>query len=194
MAHETDAELGTLLARANAGDAEAASRLFALLYDELRAIAGRVFRGQGAAHTLQPTAVLHEAWLKLAGASARGRASWNDRAHFLNLAARAMRQVLVNHARDRKAAKRGGGDVRVSLAEHDGSVGPPDPAVLDLDAALTELAALDERQARLAELRLFGGLTNPEIAEALGVAVRTVELDWAMAKRWLAKRLGVAPA
>lgn len=183
-----------LLTRAAAGDQAASARLFELLYPELRAIAGRVFRGQRGGHTLQPTAVLHEAWMKISGASARGGASASDRAHFLNLAARAMRQVLVNHARDRSAAKRGGGDVRVSLADADAAVAAVDPGVLDLDAALSDLATLDERQARLAELKLFGGLTNPEIAEALGVSLRTVELDWTMAKRWLARRLEVREA
>lgn len=184
--------LRDLLARARAGEGEAASELFQAMYPNLRAIAGKVFREQRGPHTLQPTAVLHEAYLKLFGNASRGGAAWEDRAHFLNVAARAMRQVLVNHARDKHADKRGGDAVRVTLSGDEDRFGEPgfEPGVLDIDAALTELAALDERQGRIAELRVFGGMTNPEIAQALGVSLRTVELDWSMAKRMIAKRLG----
>ena len=190
MPEQDDAELQELLRRAGGGDAAAASQLFELLYPNLRLIAGRIFREQAGPHTLQPTAVLHETYLKLFGAASRGNAAWQDRSHFLNVAARAMRQVLVNHARDRHAAKRGGEAVRVTLGDGDAAGAPLEPGVLDIDNALTELAGLDERQARIAELRVFGGMTNPEIAQALSVSLRTVELDWSMAKRWLAKRLG----
>lgn len=188
--HDQDeAALRALLERAGDGDADAASRLFELLYPNLRAIAGKVFREQRGPHTLQPTAVLHEAYLKLFGNAARGGAAWENRAHFLNVAARAMRQVLVNHARDKHADKRGGDAVRVTLSDAEPAGDAFEPGVLDIDAAITELAALDERQGRIAELRVFGGMTNPEIAQALGVSLRTVELDWSMAKRMIARRL-----
>jgi RNA polymerase sigma-70 factor (ECF subfamily) len=189
-----EAALQELLRLAGSGDADAAARLFELLYPNLRLIAGRIFREQAGPHTLQPTAVLHETYLKLFGAASRGHASWQDRSHFLNVAARAMRQVLVNHARDKHAAKRGGDAVRVTLGDADAAGRALEPGVLDIDAALTELSALDERQGRIAELRVFGGMTNPEIAQALSVSLRTVELDWSMAKRWLASRLGQQPA
>ena len=179
-----------LLARVRSGDAAAAGELFTVLHDELRGIAGRMFRGQPSDHTLQPTAVLNEACIKLLRASADGPKDWKDRAHFLNLAARAMRQVLVSHARDGAARKRGGDAVRVTLGDVEGGNLSAAPDVLDVDSALTELRELDERQAQVAELRFFGGLENREIAEALGVSLRTVELDWRMAKTWLARRLG----
>jgi RNA polymerase sigma factor (TIGR02999 family) len=185
-----DAALHALLARAGSGDAGAASQLFELLYPDLRLIAGRIFRGQSGPHTLQPTAVLHEAYLKLFGAASRGAASFEDRSHFLNVAARAMRQVLVNHARDKQADKRGGDAVRVTLGEAMAAGGAGDAGVLEMDEALRALESLDERQARIVELRVFGGMTNPEIARAVGVSLRTVEKEWAMAKGWLQRRLG----
>lgn len=175
------------------GDAEGAASsaaLFARLYEELRVLAARVAGRGAAAVTLTPTVLVHEAWLKLAKPGAE--ADVEDRQHFLNLAARAMRQVLVSHARERGAAKRGGGRERERLTVVLG--GTPAEAVgvdvLDLDDALGRLAQLDARQARVAELRLFAGLSPAEIAPLVGVAVRTVELDWRMAKDHLARVLG----
>jgi RNA polymerase sigma factor (TIGR02999 family) len=184
-------EVTTILERLREGDAQAGGELFDRLYPELRAMASRLFRSQKPSHTLQPTAVLHEAYLKMAGAGEKG-AAWQDRAHFLAVAARAMRQVLVNHARDGSAKKRGGGvdRRRVTLSDAVAPGGDRGVEILAIDDALAELARLDERQARIAELRCFGGLTNRETAEALGVSLRTVELDWRMAKGWLARRLG----
>ena len=185
--------LETLFGRVRAGDAGADADLFARLYEDLHGTARRVFASQRRSHTLQPTAVLHEAWLKMARAGSR---DWKDRAHFLAVAAKAMRQVLVNHARDRVAAKRGGLDrgERVTLS----GVAGDDPAsgadVLEVHEALEALARLDARPARVAELRVFAGLENREIAEAIGVSLRTVELDWRMAKDFLAGRLGTPPA
>ncbi len=182
-------EITTILDRLSAGDAGAGNELFEQLYPELRDMAARLFRSQRANHTLQPTALLNEAYLKIARP---GVVAFADRAHFMAVAARAMRQVLVNHARDRSAGKRGGGvdRRRVTLS---GAAAPGSDRALDVlvvDDALGELLRLDERQGRIAELRCFGGLTNREVAEVLGVSLRTVELDWRMAKGWLAGRLG----
>ena len=189
MSDVRDGGVEDLLARLRQGDEAASAELFTQLYAELRALAGAVFRGQRGSHTLQPTAVLHEAWVKMARA---GGQNIQDRGHFFAIAARAMRQVLVNHARDRNADKRGAGNVvtLVTLAGlgGEGAAGH-DADVLDVHAALDELARLDARQAQIAELRFFAGLTTREAADALGVSPRTVELDWTMAKRWLAQRL-----
>lgn len=183
--------MATLLADLRRGAPGAADEVFRRCYAELRRIAGGLFRSQRAAHTLEPTALVHEAYVKIVGAARP--ADVTDRAHFLCLAARAMRQILVNHARDRAAAKRGGGRrrERLTVADPEAPRGPTD--VIDLDEALDVLAALDARQARIAELRLFGGLTTAEIAAVVGVAPRTVELDWRLARAWLAGRFGEGP-
>ncbi|MEM7165947.1 MAG: ECF-type sigma factor [Planctomycetota bacterium] len=175
-----------LLGQLRDGHAPAADELFRILYDELHRIAGRVFGDRGAQHTLQPTALVHEAYLKMARPGGSG---WNDRAHFCNVAARAMRQVLVNHARDKKAVKRGGDAVRenVTLSAFSGHDDAVD--VLALHEELQALAQLDERQAKIAELRLFADLGTKDIADLLGMPQRTVQLDWQMAKSWLAERL-----
>jgi len=175
-----------LLGRIRDGDPVASEELFGLLYPQLRNLAGAVFRSQKANHTLQPTALVHEAYLKMM----KPGAAWEDRAHFCSVAAKAMRQILVNHARDRNALKRGGGAVGRSLTVADAvAEGGHELDILALHEALEDLAKLDERQASIAELRFFGGLTSKEVAEALGVSLRTVELDWSMAKSWLASRL-----
>ena len=180
--------MDTLLADVRRGAPGAADEAFRRLYDEMRRIAGGLFRSQKAQHTLQPTALVHEAYVKLLGAGSDLQV--NDRAHFLSLAARAMRQVLINHARDRVAEKRGGGRARERITV----VSPEAPRVgvevLDLHEALEALSAADERQGRIAELRIFGGLTTAEVAAVVGIAPRTVELDWRLAKAWLAARLG----
>jgi RNA polymerase sigma factor (TIGR02999 family) len=177
-----------LLRLAQAGDAGAFEAAFGRVYDELRRLAERVRRGQPS-DTLNATALVHEAWLKLAPASA---SDWAGRRHFLNVAARAMRQVLVDAARERLAAKRGGGAVAVTL---DGAAGEAvavavrDERVLALDEALARLARLDERQARVVELRWFAGFTAEETAEALGVSTPTVHRDWRAARAWLTIQL-----
>jgi RNA polymerase sigma factor (TIGR02999 family) len=178
-----------LLDRVRAGDDEASNALFARLYDDMRRIAGRLFRSQRGSHTLGSTALVHEAYLKLAGAGSE--ATWKDSAHALAVAARAMRQVLANHARDRAAAKRGGPDARarVTLSGVAGGGGDAVDAV-EFHEALERLCALDARQGRIAELRLLAGLSTEQIATLLGVSPRTVELDWRMAKRELARVLG----
>jgi RNA polymerase sigma factor (TIGR02999 family) len=182
-------EVAALIERSRSGDGDAARVLFERLHGELRALAANVFRSQRAGHTLQPTALVNEAFLKMMGA--RGAPSpLQDEAHFFAVAATAMRQILVNHARDRAAQKRGGGrDARrVTLSDVPfAAEGGAD--VLDVEQALSALEAVDPDQARIVELRFFGGLSNPQIAEVVGRPLRTVELEWRLAKEWLAGRL-----
>lgn len=184
-------DVAALLERVRAGDGDAAGALFAQLQGELRALARSVFRSQRAGHTLQPTALVNEAFLKMVGARG-GPSPWQDRAHFFAVAATAMRQILVNHARDRAAQKRGGGrDARrVTLSDVALVPGGAAADVLDVEEALAALSRVDPEQAKIAEMRCFAGLSNPEIAEVLGRSLRTVELQWRMAKSWLAARLG----
>jgi RNA polymerase sigma factor (TIGR02999 family) len=173
-----------LLSRVSAGDTDAGRELLPLLYDELRAIAGRQFRGQAAGHTLQPTVLVHEAFLKLVGKPASG---FTDRAHFFAVASTAMRHILVNHARSNNADKRGGGNRPVAL-NHDvagGDGGSSELDVLALNEALEQLAAVDERKHRIVELRFFGGLTVEEIAEVMGLSKTTIESEWRAARAWL---------
>ncbi len=161
-------------------------QLFALIYDELRRIAAGLLRRERPEHTLQPTALVHEAYLKLVDQT---RIRWQDRAHFLGIAARAMRQILVDHARGRAAKKRGGGRQRVTLDEGLLAEEGKELELLALDDAMTRLAGFDERAARVVELRIFGGLTVTEIALVLGVSKRTVDGDWSVARMWLAREL-----
>lgn len=165
---------------------EATSALFARLYDELRSLAEALMARERSGHTLTPTALVHEAFLRLVDQS---RIEWLDRSHFFGFAARVMRQVLVDHARRRRAQKRGGEQERVSLTFAE-SITPVDaPDVLALDMALDALAREDERSARVAEMRLFAGLTVAEVAAVLGVSERTAQADWSFARRWLAREL-----
>ena len=176
-----------MLQRLGGEDADAAAAaLMPLVYDQLKALAASYFARQPAAHTLQPTALVHEAFLKIAGGE---NVEWQSRAHFMAVSAKAMRQILMNHARDKAAAKRGGGWQQITLDE---AVAPPAGNTLDLiavDEALTRLAELSERQARVVELRFFGGLTIAEAAHVLGVGTTTVEDDWHLARAWLGREL-----
>jgi RNA polymerase sigma-70 factor, ECF subfamily len=168
------------------GDRHAANRLLPLVYDELKARAAAYFKNQNAGHTLQPTALVHEAYLRLIDQT---NPQWENRAHFLAVAATAMRQILVDHARTRRAAKRGGLWNRLELSN---CVPEPDLQEVDvvgLDESLVGLAKLDSRQAKIVELRFFAGLTIDEVAQALDVSSRTIELDWKMAKAWLTRDL-----
>ena len=175
------------------GDRAALDALLPALYADLHAQATRALRREADGHTLQPTALVHEAYLRLVG---QQRLRWQGRTHFFGVAARCMRQILVDHARARRAAKRGGGAPAVTLADAD-AVERAHPAaaddagidVLALDAALTRLAALDPEQARLVELRFFAGLTIDATAAALGVSAATVSREWAVARRWLQREL-----
>lgn len=170
---------------------EAGGEPAAELYDELRRIARRQFRREGPGHTLQPTAVVHEAYLRLAGAPA---SRWRDRGHFLAAASRVIRHVLVNHARDRARQKRGGGLRRTTWIESrledlsdEAAVQRVD--VLALDGALEALAGIDPGKARIVELRFFAGLTVDEVAAELGLSVSTVQREWRRAQAWLYRSL-----
>ena len=167
-----------LLARWSQGDAAAGEALVPLVYDELRRIARRCLAGQRSSHTLQPTALVHEAYLRLTNAD-RDPMRWQGRVHFFATAARVMRQILVDHARKHMAAKRGGGAITVLLA--DGAA--PQKAILDLlalDDAMKRLASLDARQCQIVELRFFGGLSIEEAAEVVEISTATAKRDWAM--------------
>jgi RNA polymerase sigma-70 factor (ECF subfamily) len=170
-----------------AGDAE---ELFPRLYGELREIADRLLRGEVVGHTLQPTALVHEAWFKLAGPNAPRPV---DREHFLALAARAMRQVLVDHARRRRTLKRGGAAVDLTIADDRLGFAIPLDDLIAVDDALSRLGSQNERLARVVELRFFAGLSEEETARALGVTTRTVQRDWAKARAWLHAELDGAP-
>lgn len=168
-----------------AGDPDALERMLPMVYDELHRIAGRAFAAQHAGHTLQPTALVHEVWMKLA----KGVRPVADRRHFFAVAAKAMRQVLTNHAKAARARKRGDGRRAVTLHELQHEGGEDQVDVIALDDALQRLSELNERHARIVELRFLGGLTIPETAEALEVSHGTVERDWAMARAWLGREL-----
>jgi RNA polymerase sigma factor (TIGR02999 family) len=180
-------EIGSL----EGADPAARNQLFAAVYEELHRLARGLMRAERRDHTLRPTALVHEAFLRLVE---RDGPAWESRAHFFGIAARAMRQVLVDHARARAAEKRGGGLTRITLGDDvsDGSTQAWE--ILHLHAALEKLALEDDRVARVAELRIFVGLTGREAAELLRVSTRTAEGDWKMARLWLLRELGPAPA
>ncbi len=184
------ADITTLLGRAAQGDGNAAGELFPIIYDELRRLAASFLAQERAGHTLQTTALVHEAYLKLVGGNAADF-RFNGRAHFLAVAAQAMRRILITHARDRARQKRGGGVARVSLSDAERQTPAPEPDVdlVALDEALTRLAGVDARKSRLVEMRFFGGMSVEEIAEALGVGTATVKRDWAMARAWLFREI-----
>lgn len=163
------------------GDAIARDRLMTAVYDELRRLAGRYFRAERSDHTLQPTALVNEAYVRLARMK---NARWQNRTHFFAAASQIMRHILINYAVARKAAKRGAG-CKVTLTDALGESGRRDWDVIAIDHALKKLAAVDQRRARIIELRFFGGLTNEDIAEVLQVSLATVKRDWRLAKAWL---------
>ncbi len=182
-----------VLQRLGQGDAEAEERVFQLLYDELKQGAHIAFRGWQSDHTLQPTALIHEVYLRLAGHPTQ----WDNRRHFLAVAAKAMRQLLADHARQRRSAaqrsaKRGGDGRKVPLQTDHGADGTDEIGqvnVVDLDDAMTRLADLDEQQARVVELRFLAGLPVEEVAEALDMSERTVKRKWHVARSWLRRDL-----
>ena len=180
-----DEDITTLLLAWRAGEDAAHERVFPLVYDELRRIAHRHLSREREGHTLDTTGLVHEAYLKLAGQ----RTVWNDRGHFYAIAAEAMRRVLVDHARQYRATKRGTSPQRISLTDDMLVADARADTLLALDDALTQLAGIDERLSRVVECRFFGGLTEAETAEALGVTARTVRRDWLKAKGFLHRML-----
>ena len=190
---DSPTEVTQLVLAMNGGDQSARSALLPLVYAELRQQAESYFRAQRGNHTLQPTALVHEAYLRLLKDE---DLSFQNRAHFLAIAARSMREILVEHARARDAQKRGGHRQRVTLDEGVAAGGPRDVELVALDAALERLEQVDPAHARIVELRFFGGLTNEETAEALGVSPATVKRGWAVARAWLFRELssGQGPA
>ena len=178
-----------LLSRAAGGDPHATSELMPLVYDELRRLAASYFRRERPGQTLQATALVHEAYVRLIGEKAH---NWQNRTHFLAIAALSMRQILVQRARARRAAKRGGDPARITLDDQLMAApgrGADEIDLVALDAALDRLAALNERQARIVELRYFGGLSVEEAAEALEISPATVKRDWTLARAWLKREL-----
>ena len=171
-----------LLVRWREGDRAALEQLMPLVYDELRQLATRYLRHERSEHTLQSTALVHEAYLRLAG---QNPPQWQNRAHFFGIAARIMRQILVEHARRRNADKRGAGVCRLSLDSTIDFAQQTDVDILELDRALSELSDLDEQQSRIVELRFFVGLTIEDTSEVLGISPATVKREWLTARIWL---------
>ena len=178
----TPANVTVLLRAWGAGDATARDELVQLVYRELHRRAGAYLRRERPGHVLQPTALVHEAYLRLV--DQRGIA-WQNRAHFFGVASQIMRHILVDHARAAKTAKRSGAWARVSMVEAMAKVAPPDLDILSLNASLDRLAEFDARKSRIAELRLFGGLSLAEVAYVLNISVATVEREWKAARAWL---------
>jgi RNA polymerase sigma factor (TIGR02999 family) len=187
----TNPGAGTLLLRAwGRGDVQARDDLFQLVHQDLRARAAGYLRRERRDHTLQPTALIHETYLRLVD---QDRVDWQSRAHFLAIAAKMMRRVLVDHARRRNAEKRPAHTLRVTLDDSAGTVEPVACEVLALHGALDELEQVDERQAQIVELRYFAGMSEDEIAGALGVSRSSVTRDWRMARAWLFRHLTIGP-
>jgi RNA polymerase sigma factor (TIGR02999 family) len=176
-----------LLQAWGSGDSAALDRLLPIVYDELHRQAERYLRRESPGHTLQTTALVHEAYLRLVD---QRQARWQNRAQFFGIAAQLMRRILVDHARRHQAAKRGGNAIPVPLEEGEVAAAESDVDLVALDDALSRLSALDPQQARVVELRYFSGLGIEETAEALGISPATVKREWAMARAWLRRELG----
>ena len=183
---QTPQNVTQLLIGWSKGDKEALDTLVPLVYDELRRQASRYLRRERVGHTLQTTALIHEAYLRLID---QKNVHWQNRAHFFGIAAQLMRRILVDHARTKKRAKRGGSNIRVSFDEANVMVQGQDLDIVALDEALERLAEIDEQQSRIVELRFFSGLTVEETAEVLGISPATVKRDWSMAKAWLHREI-----
>ena len=186
MATPSHKDVTDLLIDWSKGDQEALNKLMPLVYDELHRLASRYLRHERPGHTLQTTALVHEAYLKLVN---QRDANWENRVHFFAVAAHVMRQILVDYARRHHASKRGGDLYKLSLDEALVTSEEKGADLLALDEALERLAAIDPQQSRVVELRVFGGLTVEETAEALGISPRTVKREWSMAKAWLHKQI-----
>src|SRR5687768_8464297 len=168
------------------GDKDALDQLIPIVYDELRRQAARYLRRERVGHTLQTTALIHEAYLRLID---QKNVQWQNRAQFFGIAAQLMRRILVDHARTKKRAKRGGSDIRVSLADAEASVKAQELDVVALSEALDRLERIDEQQSKIVELRFFSGLTVEETAAVLDISPATVKRDWSMAKAWLHREI-----
>jgi RNA polymerase sigma-70 factor, ECF subfamily len=179
-------DITQLLNKAQAGDRSALDELLPLVYNELRRIAGNQLQNERAGHTLQATALVHEAYLRLIE---QRDVDWSNRLHFFSISAEMMRRILVNYAVQRNAKKRGDGATKISLDDAVSFEAGRDFDLVDLDEALKSLAELDETQAHIVELRFFGGLTIEETAQVLGVSDSTVKREWKMAKAWLKTRI-----
>ena len=186
--YSSSEEIGTLLVRLASGDATAGEQLFPLLYDRLHEIAVAQMRHERANHTLQPTALLHEAYLKIL-ANTPGLPEIASETHFLSIAALAMRQILINHAKHRRAEKRGGGRAPLLLDDVVDEVSSRAIDILALDEALKRLEKMDPRQARIVELRFFGGMTVAQCARVLQISERTVHYEWQHARSWLRSQI-----
>lgn len=191
MSSSTSETVTLLLKRWSKGDRGALEELSPLIYQELHKLAGGYMRREHPDHTLQPTALVHEAYLRLAGSTL---VEWQSRAHFYGIAANAMRRILVEHARHKNAKKRGDGAVKVPLDDALAVSTQRSTDMVELDRALNELAAFDDRKSRIIELRYFGGLTAEEIAEVVGASTATVNRDLKVAQAWLYGRLSEPPA
>lgn len=183
-------EVTQLLREVRSGDAGSADRLIDCVYKELRRLAGYYMKSERADHTLQPTALVHEVFLKIVAANS---IEWQDRAHFYAVAASQMRRILVDHARARRAVKRDGG-LRVDIVNAEGLNGGQDSSVVEVDDALAKLERAEPRAAKIVEMKFFGGLTDKEVAEVLGIPVISVRRDWEFARAWLFQRLKPAEA
>ncbi len=183
---DNPANITLLLHAASLGDPADAERLAQAIYGDLERLAAAQLRRERTDHTLNPTALVHEAYIRLVN---QRDAQWNDRLHFFSIAARVIRRVLTDHARERNALKRGGGNHPIRIEHHEPADTPRDIDLIALDEALAQLATLSERQARIVELRFFGGLSVTEIAEALSIGARTVDREWRAARAWLALQL-----
>jgi RNA polymerase sigma-70 factor, ECF subfamily len=185
----SSANITGLLRAASSGDRQDVDALMSAIYADLRRIANSQLHQERPDHTLQPTALVHEAYLKLID---QRTTDWKDRAHFFSIAARVIRRILVDHAREKRAQKRGGAYRRIELETSEFRSGNTHPDLIELDDSLQELAVLNARQAQIVEMRFFGGLTLDEIAGALGIGRRSVDREWATARAWLYVRLAEA--
>ena len=183
---QPDTSVTSLLAKARSGDAAALANVFPLIYQELHRLAEQQLRREPDGHTLSPTALVHEAYMRLIDYS---RMEWTGRAHFMSVAATAMRRILVDHARGHRSAKRGGGARHVSLDAVQLGIEERADLLIAVDDALGRLKEIDARQAQVVECRFFGGMTEEETAEALGIGLRTAKRDWAKAKSWLHREI-----
>lgn len=186
MAIPSTAEITQWLRASGEGNAEALENLLPLVYDELHRQAVRCFRRERAGHTLQPTALVSEVYLRLV---AQDEMQWKNRAQFFAIAAQMMRRILVSHARARQAGKRGGGQTRISLNENAAAAPARDVNLLVLDEALNKLETIDAEKSRMVELRFFSGLSVEETAEVMGVSPRTIDRQWQTAKAWLHREI-----